>query len=150
MAADNDAQCIGTGTDVECVYPDGVVLESAGGASSEPAPEGVPALLPTLLLVSPFFFWGTSMVAMKELAPHTTPIFLAAWRLIPAGAALVLWAQQDKRKHPSGWEAWLAIALFGLVDAACFQVPMTLYAGWVGHVKCVALQFDACRASPHP
>ena len=49
-------------------------------------------LFSTALLVSPFFFWGTSMVAMKQLAPHTTPLLVAAWRLIPAGAALLLWA----------------------------------------------------------
>ena len=31
------------------------------------------------------------MAAMKELAPHTTPLLLAAWRLIPAGAVVLAW-----------------------------------------------------------
>ena len=31
-----------------------------------------------LLLISPFFFWGTAMVAMKVAAPHSTPLFTGA------------------------------------------------------------------------
>ncbi|MFM7791586.1 MAG: EamA family transporter, partial [Microcystis panniformis] len=38
-----------------------------------------------LLLISPFFLWGTAMVAMKGVIPHTTPLFMAAIRLVPAG-----------------------------------------------------------------
>lgn len=75
-----------------------------------------------LLLISPFFFWGTSMAAMKELAPHTTPLLLASWRLIPAGAALLAWAYKDKRPNPTEAMGWVAILAFGLVDGACFQV----------------------------
>ena len=74
-----------------------------------------------LLLVSPFFFWGTSMVAMKQLAPHTTPLLVASWRLIPAGLLLLVWAQLSGRQAPKEPMAWVAVALFGLVDAACFQ-----------------------------
>lgn len=62
------------------------------------------------------------MVAMKQLAPHTTPLLVAAWRLIPAGAALLLWARQSGRQTPTDPMAWVAMALFGLVDGACFQV----------------------------
>lgn len=79
------------------------------------------AVLDAALLVSPFFFWGTSMVAMKQLAPHTTPLLVAAWRLIPAGAALLVWARQSGRQTPTEPMAWVAMALFGLVDGACFQ-----------------------------
>ncbi|KFM29221.1 putative transporter [Auxenochlorella protothecoides] len=61
------------------------------------------------------------MVAMKQLAPHTTPLALASWRLIPAGVALLLWAARDRRPQPATREAWVAIALFALVDGACFQ-----------------------------
>lgn len=75
----------------------------------------------TVLLISPFFFWGTSMVAMKELAPHTSPIFVSAFRLLPAGVALVAWAAASGQKQPKGWQAWLACALFGLVDGTMFQ-----------------------------
>lgn len=79
------------------------------------------SLVDTLLLISPFFFWGTSMAAMKELNPHTTPLLLAAWRLIPAGIAVLVWAYKDGRPSPKSWMGWVAIALFGLVDGACFQ-----------------------------
>lgn len=75
-----------------------------------------------LLLVSPFFFWGTAMVAMKGVIPKTGPFFVSSFRLIPAGALLVGFAAAKGRKQPSGALAWLSIALFAAVDAACFQV----------------------------
>ncbi|KAK6917974.1 EamA domain [Dillenia turbinata] len=73
------------------------------------------------LLVSPFFFWGTAMVAMKEVLPKVGPFFVSAFRLIPAGLLLVAFAGFRGRKLPSGLIAWLSIALFGLVDASFFQ-----------------------------
>ncbi|KAK9285603.1 hypothetical protein L1049_024798 [Liquidambar formosana] len=73
------------------------------------------------LLVSPFFFWGTAMVAMKEVLPKTGPFFVSAFRLIPAGFLLVAFAASRGRSFPSGLNAWLSISLFGLVDATCFQ-----------------------------
>lgn len=73
------------------------------------------------LLVSPFFFWGTAMVAMKEVLPKTGPFFVSAFRLIPAGFLLVGFAASRGRKFPSGLNAWLSITLFALIDAACFQ-----------------------------
>ena len=82
---------------------------------------GPTSVLDVLLLISPFFFWGTSMVAMKQLAPHTTPLLVASWRLLPAGAALLAWAAASGRKTPTDPRAWLAMALFGLVDGAAFQ-----------------------------
>ena len=38
-----------------------------------------------LVLISPFFLWGTSMVAMKGVMAETSPLFLASVRLLPAG-----------------------------------------------------------------
>jgi drug/metabolite transporter (DMT)-like permease len=61
------------------------------------------------------------MTAMKVLEPHTTPLFVAAVRLIPAGAALIAWADAQGRPRPSGADAWRAIAVFALVDGALFQ-----------------------------
>lgn len=58
---------------------------------------------------------------MKELAPHTTPYAIAAWRLIPAGIVLLAWASATGRKQPKGPMAWAAVSLFGLIDGACFQ-----------------------------
>jgi drug/metabolite transporter (DMT)-like permease len=74
-----------------------------------------------LLLISPFFFWGTAMVAMKGVIPNTTPLFMAGIRLVPAGVLVLATALLLGRPQPKGWTAWLWIALFALVDGALFQ-----------------------------
>ncbi|XP_048575088.1 WAT1-related protein At3g02690, chloroplastic isoform X2 [Triticum urartu] len=118
--AADELDCVGTGSDVECV------VDGDPGAE-----EGVaPALAGRewwewVSLVSPFFFWGTAMVAMKGVIPKTGPFFVAALRLLPAGALVVAFAAARGRKQPSGWAAWGAIAAFGLIDAACFQGFLT-------------------------
>lgn len=61
------------------------------------------------------------MVAMKGVMPHTTPLFLAAMRLLPAGILVMLFAAIGKRPQPQGWRAWLWIGLFALVDGTLFQ-----------------------------
>lgn len=132
--------CVGTGSDVECLIDAGAKdaaspllparSPAAPGASKDDGKksEGDAAAVSASLLwewaslVSPFFFWGTAMVAMKGVIPRTGPFFVAALRLLPAGALLVAFAAARGRKQPAGWEAWLAIAAFGLIDAACFQV----------------------------
>ncbi|MBD2058527.1 DMT family transporter [Oculatella sp. FACHB-28] len=75
----------------------------------------------SLLLIAPFFLWGTAMVAMKGVMPHTTPLFLAGIRLVPAGVLILIVAALMGRSQPKGWLAWLWIGLFGLVDATLFQ-----------------------------
>ena len=75
----------------------------------------------SLLLIAPFFLWGTAMVAMKGVMPHTTPLFMAGIRLVPAGVLVLVAAALMGRPQPQGWAAWLWIALFALVDAALFQ-----------------------------
>jgi len=74
-----------------------------------------------LLLVAPFFLWGTAMVAMKGTIPHTTPLFMAGIRLLPAGILILIAARLLGKSQPQGWHAWLWIALFGLVDGTLFQ-----------------------------
>ena len=74
-----------------------------------------------LVLISPFFLWGTSMVAMKGALTETTPLFIASVRLIPAGMLVVAFAMLIGRSQPKGWKAWLWIALFALVDGTLFQ-----------------------------
>ncbi len=76
---------------------------------------------PSLLLIAPFFLWGTAMVAMKGVIPHTTPLFMAGVRLVPAGALVLLAAAAMGRSQPKSWRAWLWIAFFALVDGAMFQ-----------------------------
>lgn len=73
------------------------------------------------LLLLPFFLWGTAMVVMKSLLPHTTPLFMAGLRLVPAGLILLLVGACLKRPQPMGWIAWGWIALFALFDAFLFQ-----------------------------
>ncbi|MDZ7962017.1 MAG: EamA family transporter [Aulosira sp. DedQUE10] len=74
-----------------------------------------------LLLIAPFFLWGTAMVAMKGVIPHTTPLFMAGVRLLPAGVLILVAAALMGRPQPKGWGAWLWITLFGLVDGTLFQ-----------------------------
>ena len=73
------------------------------------------------LIIAPFFLWGTAMVVMKALLPQTSPMFMAAVRLIPAGILLVIGAAYFGRQQPKGWRAWLWISLFALIDATLFQ-----------------------------
>lgn len=61
------------------------------------------------------------MVAMKGVIPHTTPLFVASVRLLPAGLLILGSTVLMNKPQPKGWLAWLWIALFGLVDAALFQ-----------------------------
>ncbi|ELR99194.1 DMT family transporter [Gloeocapsa sp. PCC 73106] len=74
-----------------------------------------------LLLISPFFFWGTAMVAMKGTIEHTTPLFMASVRLLPAGLLVLAVTGWQKRPQPQNRKAWLWIALFALIDGAMFQ-----------------------------
>lgn len=75
----------------------------------------------SMLLIAPFFLWGTAMVAMKGVMPQTTPFFVAGVRLVPAGVFVLLFCLFTGRSQPRTLLAWLWIALFGLVDAALFQ-----------------------------
>ncbi|WP_373542528.1 DMT family transporter [Chamaesiphon sp.] len=77
--------------------------------------------LTPILLVAPFFLWGTAMVAMKGVMPHTTPLFMAGIRLIPAGILVLIVAAAIGRQQPQGWQAWAWISLFALVDGTLFQ-----------------------------
>ena len=65
------------------------------------------------------------MVVMKFIIPHTTPLFLAAFRLLPAGILILLLATLLKLPQPKSWQAWLWIGLFALVDGAMFQGFLT-------------------------
>ncbi|MGG6296123.1 DMT family transporter [Leptolyngbya sp. AN02str] len=75
----------------------------------------------SLLLIAPFFLWGTAMVAMKGVVPQTTPLFMAGVRLLPAGVLILLVAAWMGKPQPKGWLAWLWISLFALIDGALFQ-----------------------------
>ncbi len=61
------------------------------------------------------------MVAMKGTMPHTTPLFMAGVRLMPAGLLVLIAAFVTNRAQPKGWLAWFWIVLFGLVDGTLFQ-----------------------------
>ncbi|BAZ44591.1 hypothetical protein NIES4102_16030 [Chondrocystis sp. NIES-4102] len=74
-----------------------------------------------LLLIAPFFLWGTAMVAMKGVIPYTTPFFMAGVRLVPAGMLVLLVASVLKLPQPKTWQAWLWILGFGIIDGAMFQ-----------------------------
>lgn len=61
------------------------------------------------------------MVAMKDAIPHTTPLFLAGFRLVPAGILILIAAALYGLPQPKGWKAWLWIGLFALLDGLMFQ-----------------------------
>ena len=90
---------------------------------SDLASSGVATMPPvmSLLTIAPFFFWGTAMVAMKSVMPHTSPLFVAGFRLVPAGILVLLAAAIAGRPQPQGWKAWGWIALFAVIDATLFQ-----------------------------
>ncbi|MEM6501562.1 MAG: DMT family transporter [Cyanobacteria bacterium P01_C01_bin.89] len=74
-----------------------------------------------VILVLPFFFWGTAMVAMKGALANTTPFFVAGTRLVPAGLLVLIVSYGLRRPAPITWQAWAWILGFALVDAALFQ-----------------------------
>ncbi|OUS46888.1 EamA-like transporter family-domain-containing protein [Ostreococcus tauri] len=117
-----DIECVGVGMEASCdvsgtVDAGEVELEAEAAGDEARAFDAAK----NLALVSPFFLWGTSMVAMKEVLPVTSPMFVASVRLIPAGLILVAWAVSKGRPMPKTAEAWSAIAAFALVDATMFQ-----------------------------
>lgn len=61
------------------------------------------------------------MVAMKGALPNTTPLFVAGFRLVPAGILVLLAAAWLKRPQPQSFKAWLGIAFFALIDGTLFQ-----------------------------
>jgi hypothetical protein len=81
--------CVGEGQSVVCTVPEGeseAALTPADALQPADSPGKpvdlsfsdstiLPEALGWLLLISPFFFWGTAMVAMKVVAPHSTPLF---------------------------------------------------------------------------
>jgi len=94
-------------------------LTESSPTESSPTESRQPYL--SLLLIAPFFLWGTAMVAMKGTVPHTTPLFMAAIRLFPAGLMVLAAALILGKPQPQGWKAWGWIVLFGLVDGTLFQ-----------------------------
>lgn len=90
-----------------------------------PRPEAANLAKSPLFLITPFFFLGTSMVAMKGVLPVTTPLFLAGFRLVPAGLVLLGLGLLLKLPQPKTWQAWGWIGLFALVDGAMFQGLLT-------------------------
>ena len=65
------------------------------------------------------------MVVMKYILPHTSPLFLAAFRLLPAGVLTLIVAAALGLPQPKTWKAWFWIGLFALVDGAMFQGLLT-------------------------
>jgi len=145
-SADEGLECVASTMGAECVIPEPVVNEreiscvgvgmeascdvsmdvddrvaSASERVAEATTSDVASLFGSLALVSPFFLWGTSMVAMKGVLPVTSPMFVASVRLIPSGLILVAWALSKGRPLPKSAQAWTAVALFAVVDAAMFQ-----------------------------
>lgn len=78
-------------------------------------------ILSKILLIAPFFFWGTAMVAMKGTIQDTTPYFLAGFRLVPAGFLVLGAAVIAGLPQPKTRQAWAWIVGFAVVDGMLFQ-----------------------------
>ena len=148
-----DIECYGVGAETECLIPSaaeeangngGAGVSSNGNARSNgiatstvdaqeklESPSvsrdssGLASSSPFLLL-SPFFCWGTAMVAMRSVVAKSAPFFVAAHRLVPAGALLLVYralttTSTDKPIVPGTRTAWVAILVFAAVDATMFQ-----------------------------
>lgn len=74
-----------------------------------------------LILITPFFLWGTAMVAMKGVIHQTTPLFMAGVRIFPAGFLVLFVAIALGKSQPKTWQSWAWIGLFALVDGCMFQ-----------------------------
>lgn len=77
--------------------------------------------LTPLILITPFFLWGTAMVAMKGVIHQTTPLFMAGVRIFPAGFLVLFVAIALGKSQPKTWQGWAWISLFALVDGCLFQ-----------------------------
>lgn len=75
----------------------------------------------SIVLISPFFLWGTAMVAMKGVIHQTTPLFMAGVRIMPAGILILLVALFLGKEQKITGKGWLWIGLFALVDGFLFQ-----------------------------
>jgi drug/metabolite transporter (DMT)-like permease len=84
-------------------------------SSNDPLP------FPRLLLIAPFFLWGTAMVAMKGVMDHSSPLFVGTLRILPAGLLVVLATIWMGKPQPKGWQAWVWISGFALIDGTLFQ-----------------------------
>ena len=110
-----------TSTEVCIATPGGQACAAPDAASISAREEESFAPIPFLLLLAPFFFWGTAMVAIKLALPETSSLFVASVRLIPSGLLLVAFGALRGEAQPSGTKAWAALTLFGLVDGTAFQ-----------------------------
>ena len=79
------------------------------------------SLWTTIIFITPFFLWGTAMVAMKGVIEQTTPLFLAGVRILPAGVLILLVAIILGKSQKITWQGWGWIGLFALIDGCLFQ-----------------------------
>jgi len=78
-------------------------------------------LLRTVAMLLPFALWGTAMAAMKPLLEGANPWLLALFRLLPAGALVLLAAVVLKRPLRVAAADWPWLLAFALVDGSLFQ-----------------------------
>ena len=83
-------------------------------------------MMENAILVAPFLFWGTSMVAMKGVVGAVDPLFVGFFRLVPSGVLLALWAQASGRPLPPTPAAWGKVAVFAAIDGALFQAFLAI------------------------
>ena len=84
-------------------------------------PDPLPQPLRWLLMVLPFALWGTAMAAMKPLLSGAPLFTIAALRVLPAGAVVLLALPLLGRSWRVARSDWPWLLMFALVDASLFQ-----------------------------
>ena len=110
-SSSSQADCVGVGMEVSCKLDD----------DEEEEDDTSP-----LILVAPFLFWGTSMVAMRGVVGAVDPLFVGFFRLVPSGLLLALWAAASGRPLPPTPAAWGKVAAFAAIDGAMFQAFLAI------------------------
>ncbi|XRB22949.1 EamA-like transporter [Pseudoscourfieldia marina] len=110
-SSSSQADCVGVGMEVSCKLDD----------DKEEEDDTSP-----LILVAPFLFWGTSMVAMRGVVGAVDPLFVGFFRLVPSGLLLALWAAASGRPLPPTPAAWGKVAAFAAIDGAMFQAFLAI------------------------
>jgi drug/metabolite transporter (DMT)-like permease len=97
-------------------------------------PLSLPGSVRWLLMVLPFALWGTAMAATGPLVGGASPAMLAALRLLPAGAVLLLAAALLGRPLAVATADRPWLLLFALVDGTLFQGFLARGLGQTGAV----------------
>ena len=80
------------------------------GAVSRPGLDLIDLMPAVFVLI-----WSTGFVVAKLAMPHGPPLTFLCWRYVLSIGGLVVWALAARAPWPSGWRAWLHLAVTGVL-----------------------------------